>query len=497
MPSTVREMLRKYQAGEDYPERMMIREYTETTCQNRILESVAFSSEKGGLISCPPKVAKMLLDEPGFARSLIGLLEAPTVTPDGHLLRDNGYDAKTGLYCSFDAKLAEYLPSTATREDAAQVLVYLRETVFADFPFKSDEDFTAAVAFLLTAFVRRFLIKAPGFMVSATVQASGKSALVELIFRAAYGHPASASSWSDDQAEMAKHLTALLREGHSGICFDNLPFGHRVDGDEIAKVITQEEYSNRMLGENTTSAFPTNILVSMTGNQLEPVNDMATRLSPIYLEPDCENPENRTFSRPDIERWIDEHRPDVVKAVWTLLLAWQQCKDQTQIEMTPTRFPEWDEAVRKPLLWLGLPDLLPKFQGSKNDNEVEIANATIVEMLYERFQETFFEAKETIEKHNEPKIGSDPHEYIETLSWINQFRALIDQDSPGLVDAQRVTRRLRFFDGKVYDGLKLKREERKTKSKKAHKWHVVVVDEKAAGIKQRTNNADTNAADVA
>lgn len=459
-PQSVRQMMKSARQEADYPDQYRVFAYTLVTCQIRILDSVAFYSS-GKPVKCPEAVAKALLDDSAFAPVLGGLLEAPTVTPQGRLLSEPGYDKETGHFCAFDARLATGINRTPSKEDAKKALDFITSTVFADFPFKTDVDRVAALAFLLTAFTRRFLGKAPGFMVTATTQGSGKSTLADIVFQAAFGRPAAAATYSKDQPEMAKLILAILMEGQSGICFDNIPFGCRVDGDELAKLLTQEVYQGRILGSSKTVSQAANVLVCLTGNQLAAVNDMRNRLLPIYLEPDVEDPENRKFMRRDIDAWHDEHRGKIVRAVCTILLGWQN--SEAEIDLKSSRFTEWDDAVRKPLVWLGLPDPVEQFELNKEEDPKRSARGNLLQAWHQEFGEEWI-SLDTIANYRKDLL--DSRDLAVALA------ELFPNNSP---DARHIGFALRQIKDAIIDGLKLVQKERTSKSKKARPWRVVSV----------------------
>jgi hypothetical protein len=303
-------------------------------------------------------------------------------------------------------------------------------------------------------------------MLTASVQSSGKSTLADIVFQAAYGRPGAAASWTDNQDEMQKHILAMLLEGQSGVCFDNLPFGCLVDGEELAKLITQELYQARILGKNVTATVPTNILVAVTGNQLAAVNDMATRLLPIYLAPDVECPENRVFERKNIDAWHEENRSNIVTAVCTIFLAFHQCGED--VEIKPSRFVEWDEEIRKPLVWLEVVDPIVQFESNRDEDPLKESRSRLLKAWREEFGEREVQLSEVVEFW--PECPSYIEENESGLA-----AALIDLFPENKPTTQHAGKNFRYFRDRVYDGLKLVHKESDTKSKAARPWRVCSV----------------------
>ncbi|WP_227657482.1 DUF7146 domain-containing protein, partial [Candidatus Magnetaquicoccus inordinatus] len=83
-------------------------------------------------IDCPPTVSRSILARSGDwpFPSLAGIIEAPTIRPDGSILEKTGYDHRTGLY--LDTSGVEYssIPDQPSHDDAINALKLL-ETVIA------------------------------------------------------------------------------------------------------------------------------------------------------------------------------------------------------------------------------------------------------------------------------------------------------------------------------------------------------------------------------
>jgi putative DNA primase/helicase len=83
------------------------------------------------------------------------------------------------------------------------------------------------------------------------------------------------------------------------------------------------------------------------------------------LDPQCEQPESRSFRR-DITAHVAKHRGTLVKAALTIPLAYLAAGEPAGTAH-PSRFAAWDRFVRRPLLWLGAADPL--------DTQVELRGA--------------------------------------------------------------------------------------------------------------------------
>ncbi len=305
--------------------------------------------------ACPKKVADTLLELSGEYRVwlLNGTTNAPTLRADGSILDQPGYDAATGIY--FDPCGVKFpaIPQNPTRQDAEQAAALLLD-VISEFPFKSDADRAVAFAFLLTALVRRSLPTAPGFAISATVMATGKTRLANLASLIAYGYSADNISYSIDEAEMHKRVFSLLAEGAGVVVLDNLE--QPLAGETLCTVLTEPTYKGRTLGKSQMESVSTNVTWAATGNNLTMKGDITTRFLLCQMDAQVERPEERTFKR-NFDEYVPAHRAELVTAGLTILRAFSLSPTKPQLPPYG-RFEAWSGLVRGAVVWIGLPDPL-------------------------------------------------------------------------------------------------------------------------------------------
>ena len=98
--------------------------------------------------------------------SLTGVIEAPTVRPDGSLLTTPGYDPATGLLFDPGDTRFPAIPEKPSRADAEAALEMLKRP-FVAFPFLGEADRSVALSSVLTVLVCRTLRAVPLFGFSA------------------------------------------------------------------------------------------------------------------------------------------------------------------------------------------------------------------------------------------------------------------------------------------------------------------------------------------
>lgn len=323
-----------------------------------ILTTVAnwyrYVREDLALSDCPERIARTYLARTGQwrIRRLLGVIETPTLRPDGSILDEPGYDDQTSLWFDPGAVKFPSIPDEPTRDDALAGLAALNE-VIKDFPWVEDCDRAAALAAILTAMIRHSLRTAPLTAFRAPKMGSGKSLLADVVAMIATGRICSVMSQGKDEDEDKKRMLAILVEGISVACIDNIerPFG----GAALCSILTQELWRERILGKTGTATVPTATTWIATGNNIQFVGDIVTRVVPCDLDANVERPEERDFDI-DLHKYIPEHRGDLVVAGLTVLRAYRVAGSPAQGLPIFGRFEEWSGWVRSALVWLGLPD---------------------------------------------------------------------------------------------------------------------------------------------
>jgi len=180
-------------------------------------------------ITAPFVFVDTLLARPSSAFPVLeGILQSPTIRPDGHLLTRPGYDTATGLYLDFPDTTFPPVSTHPTQDKVATALTCLKEPL-RDFPFTASHHRSAALAAIL-ALVCRFAIPGPVplFAIRANTRGSGKSLLADVISLIGTGRPAPRWPQVTDDEEERKRLLAVALAGYPAIHIDNVvrPLGH-------------------------------------------------------------------------------------------------------------------------------------------------------------------------------------------------------------------------------------------------------------------------------
>lgn len=334
---------------------------------------------------CPRRVADAFLSRGNwpYLNDLAGFIETITITPDGRVIEQPGYDEDTGLFAAFEQNVRstspKARPSRADADKAKDVLIDLMST----FPAVDAVDTSAMLAGIITSLVRRILPAAPMVAITAPTPGTGKTLIAETFAIIATGRRASVLSLGHDDAEAEKRLAGVLLAGDACILLDNIE--RPLKGDLLCQVTTQQFVRLRPLGASGMVSIPTHAMLVATGNNLSIVGDLKRRVVLIRMDAKQERPEQRKFERDHLET-VFERRGFLIRAALEIPLAYIAAGSPAIDGLHPLGgFELWDRMVRRPLVWLGLPDPLKAAEGLRQqDPDIEA-----MRMLFEAWLAAF------------------------------------------------------------------------------------------------------------
>ena len=191
---------------------------------------------------------------------------------------------------------------------------------------------------------------------------------------------------------------------------------------------------------------------------------MATRVLPVLLDSGIERPDQRKFKRKNIDKWCEQNRAKVIRPILCILKAYYLHAESNAI--SPSRFPDWDDQVRKPLQWLGEPDVTAKFDENLSEDPRVAEQTDFWVAWLKLFAEKWVTVTEIMDVINSENVLDDEVE----------FKSCIKNMTYEKATAQKVSGLLRRMKGKVLDGLRLEHHESDTKSKKSRPWRVISKD---------------------
>jgi hypothetical protein len=360
------------------------------------VERVALFTERqrSGIVKAidvPESIIKTILNKQSHsAPAVTGLLTHPLVLPSGRIVSGQGLDAETGLFVQ-GVQVAGLGPYT--REQAAQALQWLRASVLHGFEFASPLDADIALSAFFTAVERRAMTSgSPGFVIGSHVQSSGKTTLTNRMHLVNTGREVPAVTMPESEEELRKKLAAILMGSPEMVLIDNVPDGYTFRSPTLAAIMTSGVFEDRILGASRTIALPTNVLFTVTGNNLTLGADEVTRFLSCMLAPASARPQERTFSEQP-QSYALRIRPDVLRAV-VGIVAGSLADASSPGPLPGVRFKEWDKLVRRPLVWAGGHDVAEAFRANEAQSETLQAHASTLGHLARLFPGQWFGAGE-------------------------------------------------------------------------------------------------------
>ena len=325
----------------------------------------------------PPDVVVAAIKEwgeyPGV-RPVSGVIETPSMRPDGSPIIEPGYDAATGFIYVPQQEFPPII-NHPTIDDARRALGELLEP-YVDFPFKDEAARYVPVAALLTLVCRPAIVGAvPGFIFDATAKGSGKGMCASAVTALAHGRPAAVMRWPDGHdEETEKILGGYAMRAASVILWDNVMgiFG----GAALDKVLTAvDRVELRILGQTNVPSVSWRTVILATGNNIALGGDTTRRVLISRLEPLMEHPEERTNFKikGDLITWCKEQHPRMVIAALTLVRAFVLAGRPKRESATGWgSFDVWRELIGEAIIWAGGADVTltrPTFDQTTDDPE--------------------------------------------------------------------------------------------------------------------------------
>jgi hypothetical protein len=318
-------------------------------------------------IDPPKEMIEQLLDlgHWGFP-TIKGIINSPTMRPDGSLLTDAGYDKATQLWykSSGDIELPD-IPDLPTKEDA-QAALRLLVDLLAGFPFRDDDGISEAVAIagLMTVVLRGAFEFAPLFLILAPEPGSGKSYLVQTIGTLATGRAPVPVPMTEDKNEMDKRLSAVAFGAKPILHLNNLDFD--LESSLLNQMITEGIVEIRPFGKNdqTITCDCRGTTIFANGNNVRIVGDLVRRTLTAQLDAKSETPETRKFKFDPVD-YVKADRGKYLAAVFTIVRGYMAA-GCPKMEASPLAgFDSWTRMVRHPLIWLGMTDPVKSMEGAR------------------------------------------------------------------------------------------------------------------------------------
>ncbi len=327
-------------------------------------------------VSPPLEVVKDLLarpDWPGLPR-LEAVVECPAFDAAGTLVAAPGFHPDSGLwYAPAEGLVVPPVPEAPTDAEVAAARDLILTEWLGDFPFADGASRATAVAVLLLPLVRPMVDgPTPLHLIDAPTEGTGKTLLASVLGAVTLGRPPHPVAEGQCDEEWRKRITAMLVEGTAFVLIDNL--ARAVDSAALASVLTNADWSDRILGVTRMARVPNRAVWVATGNNPSLSKELLRRTVRCRLDRGCERPaEHAGFRHPRLLAWTRDHRGELLAAALTLVRAWV-ARGRPPGGEVMGMYESWAEVVGGVLAVAGIEGLLDnraEFQASQGEAQDE------------------------------------------------------------------------------------------------------------------------------
>lgn len=273
----------------------------------------------------PPSLAEHLLHQPELDfPPLEEVVRQPFVSSNGEIITREGYDPQMQAWLDLGGLSLPPIPKNPTQAEIGAALRFFFVTFLGDFPFADDASRVGALALALLPFVRQIVDgPTPMHVITAPAAGSGKSKLVAAISLGTTGQAPTSLAPVDNDDEWRKRITSTLGTLPTFTLIDNLSPRHVTDSPSLAKALTDNLWTDRILGGSDNATYKVRTAWAVTANNPKLSKELVRRLVWILLDPKMEDPSTRTgFQHANLEAWALEHRAEITHALLTMISAW-------------------------------------------------------------------------------------------------------------------------------------------------------------------------------
>ena len=436
------------------------------------------------LLSASVAVANVLtsIDQLRRIPELAAIVTTQTISSDGRILSESGYDPETRLLLCIDEDGVQPVPETPTVEEAMAAYERIMHP-FRKFPFVGPQDRAIMLAAIMSAVVRTATGTCPGFGFDAPIQGSGKTLLAKCVHAVATGLKASITphvSGGGDE-EIRKRILAILLAGKRCVVWDNIV--GTFNSEAMAAMMTSINFSDRFLGKSQDVTAPNNALWLFTGNNMLLAGDMPRRIFRCRIDPKIDMPFVREFDF-DPEAYCLQRRHGLVRDVLIVIKAWMAA-GRPRSEGVTSSFEKWDELVRQPVAWLSkyypaeLADPLDVMREGQAADPENDAWGEFLRALLDCYQGRPFTAGDVLETYNEVEDSRRGRAGIAPPTVIDKtiHEAIVEAIPKGTVTAKKIGRHFFYRQDRIVEGLRLCKQ---SKGANGVEWIVHDTNKKAA-----------------
>jgi Bifunctional DNA primase/polymerase, N-terminal/Primase C terminal 1 (PriCT-1) len=291
--------------------------------------------------------ARGIMASPQFIEGLrrvrrLNASRLPVFGDDGKVeLLPEGYHAATE---TLTVSTADYADNMLLDTAVATIDDLLSEFSFADDESSKGRSKAVAVASLVGLFSGQLAPEGslrPCFITTKNAEGAGASTLVACAVAPVLGAVPIGTA-PEDEAEMKKVLTTVVREGRRVLILDNVK--GRLSSASLEAFISGSIHTDRLLGSNQSITGSNLATVFVTANGCTFSPDMRRRSLVTELHLSEEHPEDRKFRRPLDVPALLALRPKILGACWALVRNWE-AQGLPLPDRSHSAFPDWAQIV--------------------------------------------------------------------------------------------------------------------------------------------------------
>ena len=406
-----------------------------------------YDGRSKGMKPCDPPglVADVLMSRAGSWKVPVvaGVITTPTIRPDGSLLTEPGYDEQTRLFHVPDPRL--HLPPMPDKPDKFEALAALEtlDALLNEFPFVSDIDRSVALSAIITPVVRGAMPVVPLHAIKASTAGTGKSYLADVASAIATGRPCPVANPAARMEETESRLVGLLLAAFPIVSLDNV--NGELGGDLLCQAVERPLVRVRPLGKSDIIEIESRASFFATGNGIRVRGDMTRRTLLCSLDAGLERPESRKFEHRPVEDVLSD-RGRYVAAALTICRAY--LSSGMPGALTPLiSFDEWSDLLRSALVWLGRPDPVDSMEAVREgDPDLEELRDLILRWADCVGVGVTMPIREVVDRAAETPDWQDFRDALQRVA-----------GAKGVVDKRRLGNWVRGKEGRIVNGLRIKR----------------------------------------
>jgi hypothetical protein len=411
------------------PEQWALVKMTLEEAAEEIERHIDYVDENGRSVHLPtPFVRHYMNRHDGVLPTVVAIATAPIILADGGVLakeKDNDLDIERGIEFHIPPEVMALLPKRkdCTPDAVARAMKFLTDEWLCDV-LGSFKDKCVVVAAALTLIERSLLPDRPVFFVTAGRRGSGKTTLLTMLIMAVTGILPAAAAWSPNKEERRKAILSYFLYGVAYIIWDNIERGTAISCPHIEKSCTASYYTDRKLGVSEMVATSASTIHFFTGNNVGPKGDLASRSLVVRLATERADPENRSFTHNDPVGWTEDHRAEIMTALYTILLG-NPTLDEPHNAAMKTRFKMWWRLVGSTVEYAAKQcdhevDFGTLFRGVEEEDEDDVSLGEVLDAMMRTWKNTDpdkvdKESRSFLAKDVADAINEFDHQYQDTF----------------------------------------------------------------------------------